>query len=240
MPSWTRRGLRLTRVDVDADGSDADTNSSADADTDGADADSDPAEDTDVHGGTDGAEDTLAAAEADNAPKGGPVRTRRSLPRIKVSPTAVVAALLVVLVGAGSYLFITRPMGRSAIELTAFDEILSVARSGIVDVTSFDYLTLDQDIAEIEAVTTGELYEEAVGTLQERRQQLITDQQVSSTEVVAAAITEASATQASALIVLRARQKSLLTPQETVTRYRVEVILELVDGSWLLSGLTGR
>ena len=33
---------------------------------------------------------------------------------------------------------------------------------------------------------------------------------------------------------------SLLTPQPTVTRYRVEVTLELIEGRWLLSGLTGR
>ena len=145
-----------------------------------------------------------------------------------------------ILVAVGTWLFLARPIGRSPIELTAFGEILSAARSGVVDVTSFDYLTLDQDIAEIEEVTTGDLREEVSTTLQDRREQLIIDEQVSSTEVIAASLTEATATQARALIVLRARQKSLLTPQETVTRYRVEVTLELVDGRWLLSGLTGR
>lgn len=165
---------------------------------------------------------------------------RRRLPELRVTPSMVVAALLVILVAVGSWLLVTRPTGRSPIELTAFDEILSAARSGVVDVTSFDYLTLDQDLAEIEEVTTGDLRVEVFGTLDDRREQLVTDQQVSSTEVVAASLTEASQSQATALIVLRARQESLLTPQETVTRYRVEVTLELVDGRWLLSGLSER
>lgn len=158
----------------------------------------------------------------------------------EASLTAVVAALLVVLVAVGSWLFLTRPIARSPIELTAFDEILGAARSGVVDVTSFDYLTLDEDLAEIAAVTTGDLRDEVFGTLDDRREQLVTDQQVSSTEVVAASLTEASPTQATALIVLRARQQSLRTPEETITRYRVEVTLELVDGRWLLFRLTGR
>ncbi len=185
--------------------------------------------------------------DPDDADQGAPDRSvakskHRSRPQIKirVSLTAAMAAALVILVGVDSWLFITRPTGRSPIELTAFDEILSAARSGVVDVTSFDYLTLDQDLAEIEAVTTGDLRDEVFGTLDSRREQLISDQQVSSTEVIAASLTEASPRQATALVVLRARQKSLLTPQETVTRYRVEVTLELVDGNWLLSGLTGR
>lgn len=164
---------------------------------------------------------------------------RRSLPRIRVSLTAVVAALLVVLLGVGTWLFLTRPIAQSPIELTAFDEILSAARSGIVDVTSFDYLTLDQDIAEIDAVTTEDLHDDTIAALEDRRDQLVTDQQVSATEVIAASVTEATATRATAVIVLRARVKNLLTPQETVTRYRIEVKLMLVDGRWLLSGLTG-
>jgi len=205
------------------------------------------AKDTAKGTGKDGDEDPAAqAADAESTTQTSakPARSRRSLPRvaIQISPTAVVAALLVVLVGVGTWLFLTRPTGPGAspIELTAFDEILSAARSGVVDVTSFDYLTLDQDLAEIDAVTTGDLRDEVRETLESRREQLITDQQVSSTEVIAASLTEASPGQATALIVLRARQKSLLTPQETVTRYRVEVILEFVDGRWLLSGLTGR
>lgn len=200
-----------------------------------------------------GAGDEAVAEPDDDADAADPPPSRRvkrsgarterpSRPRIKLrlNLTAAVAAVLVILVGVGSWLFLTRPIGRSPIELTAFDEILSAARSGVVDVTSFDYLTLDQDLAEIEAVTTGDLRDELFGTLDSRREQLVTDQQVSSTEVIAASLTGASPRQATALIVLRARQKSLLTPQETVTRYRVEVTLEFVDGSWLLSGLTGR
>lgn len=196
-------------------------------DADGADADH-------------AADDDRDGRESLTIPKAPRDRVRRSVPRIKITPTAVVAALLVLLLALGSWLYLTRPVGRSAIELTDFDEILSAARSGVVDVTSFDYLTLDQDIDEIEAVTTGALREEVLGTLNERRSQLVIDQQVSSTEVIAASLTAASPNQAAAFIVLRVRQMSLLTPEETVGGYRVEVTLEFVDGRWLLSELIGR
>ena len=132
------------------------------------------------------------------------------------------------------------PIARSPIELTAFDESLGAARSGVVDVTSVDYRSLDHNHTEIENATTGALGDEVLAALNERRDRLVADQQVSSTEVIAAALTLASPTRATALIVLRSTMTSLLTPQPTVTRYRVEVTLELIEGHWLLSGLTGR
>lgn len=212
---------------------------------------------TDVAGTKDAADDEPAEAahkdsdakddakdDADTAATK-PARRRRSLPslpslpKLPISLTSLVGALLVILVGVGTWLFLTRPVGQSPIQLTAFDEILSAARSGIVDVTSFDYLTLDQDIAEIDRVTTDELHDDTIAALEDRREQLVTDQQVSATEVIAASVTEATATHATAVIVLRARVKNLLTPQETVTRYRILVDLRLVDGRWLLTGLTG-
>lgn len=231
MPSRKRRGLRLPwakEISSDARGDDASDDDRVLDEDDHESEDGDEAEDSDK------AEDS----ELSNS-QGSPARRRRSLPRIRVSLTAMVAAVLVILLGVGSWLFLHRPVDQSPVELTAFDEILSAARSGIVDVTSFDYLTLDQDIAEIDAVTTAELHDDTIAALTDRRDQLVTDQQVSSTEVIAASVTEATATRATALIVLRARVKNLLTPQETVTRYRIEVKLELVDGHWLLSGLSG-
>jgi len=92
------------------------------------------------------------------------------------------------------------PIARSPIELTAFDESLGAARSGVVDVTSVDYRSLDHNLTEIENATTGALRDEVLATLNERRDRLVADQQVSSTEVT----------------------------------------LELIEGRWLLSGLTGR
>jgi len=162
------------------------------------------------------------------------------LPNPQFNLTAVLAVLLVVLVTTASWLFLTPPIARSPIELTAFDESLGAARSGVVDVTSVDYRSLEHNLTEIENATTGALRDEVLATLNEPRDRLVADQQVSSTEVIAAALTLASPTRATALIVLRSTMTSLLTPQPTVTRYRVEVTLELIEGRWLLSGLTGR
>lgn len=249
MPSRNRRGLRIPAASTstglrspaaDRDASDADAaRVDEEASETGPELIEPGAVSVEVAGPAADAEDEAEGAA--DAPEAAQRRRRRqrSLPRISVNPTVVVAGLLVILIGVGSWLFLTRPTGNSPIELTAFDEILSAARSGIVDVTSFDYLTLDQDIAEIDAVTTGQLHDDTVAELTSRRDDLVTNQQVSSTEVIAASVTEASATRATVLVVLRARVKNLITPQETVTRYRVEVAVELVDGRWLLSGLTG-
>ncbi|MDQ3733851.1 MAG: hypothetical protein M3400_07640 [Actinomycetota bacterium] len=218
------------------DAADEEAAEAAHKDSDAKDDAKDSAKDSDAKADAKDEADTAATK---------PARRRRSLPslpslpKLRISLTSLVGALLVILVGVGTWLFLTRPVAQSPIELTAFDEILSAARSGIVDVTSFDYLTLDQDIAEIDRVTTDELHDDTIAALEDRREQLVTDQQVSATEVIAASVTEATATHATAVIVLRARVKNLLTPQETVTRYRIQVDLRLVDGRWLLTGLTG-
>lgn len=163
-------------------------------------------------------------------------RTER---RRRITPTAVVAFVLALLLVAAGWLYVNRPPGQSAIELTAFEDSLSAARTGVVAVTSFDYQTIDEDIAEVEEIATGALLEEVLATLTERREQLILDEQVSQTEVVAASLTESGPDAATALIVLRVRQSNLLEPDAAFVGYRVEVALELVDGRWLLSALTG-
>lgn len=164
--------------------------------------------------------------------------SRTDRPR-RITPTAVVAVVLALLLVAAGWLYLNRPPGQSPIELTAFEDSLSAARTGVVAVTSFDYQTIDEDIAEVEEVATGALRDEVLATLTERREQLILDEQVSLTEVVEASLTEASPDRATALIVLRVRQTSVIEPDATFVGYRVEVSLELVDGRWLLSALTG-
>ena len=148
------------------------------------------------------------------------------------------AAVLVALVALLVFLWWTRP-GESAVSADDYAEALQAARSGIVDLTSFDHLTLDDDIEQIRRVATGDLREEAVAELDGRRQQIADLQAVVSTEVVGAGVTRADDDAATVLMVIQSTQEGAASPQAQISRYRIQVDLEKVDGRWLLSGITG-
>ena len=159
--------------------------------------------------------------------------SRLSLPLV---PT--LAALLVLLLAAAAFLWFTRS-GESAVRTDDYAEALQAARSGVVDLTSFDYLTLDDDIEQARRVTTGDLREESVAQLDERRQEITDLQAVVNTEVVGAGVTRADGEDATVLLVIQSTQESAANPQAQIVRYRIEVTLEKVEGRWLLSGIKG-
>jgi Mce-associated membrane protein len=164
---------------------------------------------------------------------GGRTRSRLSLPLI---PTLLL--LLALLVGATAYLWFTRP-DASAVRTGDYVEALQAARSGVVDMTSFDHLTLDDDIEQIRRVSTGELREEAVDELDASRQQITDAQAVVNTEVVGGGVTKAGSSAATVWLVIQSTQESNQSEQAQVARYRIEVELEKPDGRWLLSGIKG-
>jgi Mce-associated membrane protein len=163
-------------------------------------------------------------------------RARRGL-ALPLVPT--LAVLLVLLLAGCGFLWVARP-GTSAIRTDAYVAALQAARSGIVDVASFDYLTLDEDITQIRRVTTGDLQKESVDQLDQRRQQITDSQAVVATKVVGAAVGAADADSARVFAVIESTQQSKASQQAQVQRYRIEVDLTRVDGRWLLSGITGR
>jgi Mce-associated membrane protein len=159
--------------------------------------------------------------------------SRLSLPLV---PT--LSVLLVLLLAAAGFLWFTRP-GESAVRTGDYAEALQAARSGVVDLTSFDHLTLDDDIEQVRRVATGDLREESVAQLDERRQQITDLQAVVNTEVVGAGVTRADGDDATVLLVIQSTQDSTANPQAQIVRYRIEVSLEKTDGRWLLSGIKG-
>jgi Mce-associated membrane protein len=163
-------------------------------------------------------------------------RSRRGL-TLPLVPT--LAVLLVLLLAGGGYLLVTRS-GGSAIRTDAYVGALQAARSGIVDVASFDYLTLDDDIQQIRRVTTGDLQKESVDQLDQRRQQITDSEAVVDTKVVGAAVGAADADSATVFAVIQSTQQSKASQQAQVQRYRIQVDLTRVGGRWLLSGITGR
>jgi len=129
---------------------------------------------------------------------------------------------------------------KSSVRTTYYAEALEAARSEVVDLTSFDYVTLDEDIARIKRVSVGDLQKESVDQLDKQRQQLTQAQAVVSTEVVGAGVTRADSSNATVLLVIQSTEKSAASPQAQVVRYRIEAQLKKVNGKWLLSGLSGR
>lgn len=171
---------------------------------------------------------------------GGEPPSRPSLPLVPF-----LAGLLVLLLAGTAFLVFTSsavPLSKnkSSVRTTDYAQALEAARSEVVDLTSFDYVTLDEDIARIKKVSIGDLQKESVDQLDKQRQQLTQAQAVVSTEVVGAGVTRADSSNATVLLVIQSTQKSAASPQAQVVRYRIEAQLEKVNGKWLLSGLSGR
>lgn len=160
----------------------------------------------------------------------------RSRPALPLVPA--LAVLLVLLLAGVGFLWFTRP-GSSSVRTDAYVQALQAARSGVVDMTSFDYLTLDDDIQQIKRVTTGDLQKEAVDQLDSRRQQITDSQATVNTEVVGAGVTQADSDSATVLLVIQSTQKSTASEQAQVVRYRIRVEMQKKDGRWLLSGIAG-
>ena len=167
-------------------------------------------------------------------PDAGGERSRPSLPLVPA-----LATLLVILLAAAAFLWFTRPEP-SAIRTADYVEALQAARSGIVDLTSFDHVTLDDDIEQIRRVTTGDLRDESVAELEDNREQLVESEAIVNTEVVGAGVTRAGSDAATVLMVIQATQQSTASPQAQVVRYRIQVELTKENDRWVLSGISGR
>jgi Mce-associated membrane protein len=149
------------------------------------------------------------------------------------------AVLLVLLLAGAGYLWATRPAA-SPVSTADYVEVLQAARSEVVDLTSFDYQTIDDDIAQAKKISVGDLRSESVAQLQNSRQQLTDQQAVVSTQVVGAAVTKATSSSGTVLLVIESTQKTKASTQQQVVRYRIQADLTKTGGRWLLSGITGR
>jgi Mce-associated membrane protein len=166
-------------------------------------------------------------------------RRRVSLPLVPV-----LSVLLLLLLGAGAFLWFTRPEP-SAVSTDDYVGVLTAARSNIVDFTSFDHLTLDDDIEQIRRVAIGDLRDGAVEQLDSRRQEITDAEAIVSTEVIGAGVTRADDEEATVLLVIQTTRQTNASEQTQVTKYRIEVEMQRLDGEdgedgrWVLSKITG-
>lgn len=165
-------------------------------------------------------------------------RGRRSAGRLALPLVPVLSVLFVLLLAGTAFLWFTRP-SPSSVQTAYYGQVLEAARSGVVDLTSFDYLTLNDDIAQINKITTGDLRTESVNQLTKSRQQLTDQQAVVNTQVVGAAVTRADSSHGTVLLVIQSTQKTKASSQPTVTRFRIQAELVKSGGRWLLSGIKG-
>ena len=157
--------------------------------------------------------------------------------RLARAVVPVLATVLVLLLGGIAFVWWTWPE-KSSVRTDAYASALEAARSGVVDMTSFDHVTLDDDIEQIRRVATGDLQKEAVAQLEDNRAQLIDSEAVVNTEVVGAGVTRADRTRATVLMVIQSTRQTAGS-QAQVVRYRIEVELKKTDSRWLLSGIKG-
>jgi Mce-associated membrane protein len=167
---------------------------------------------------------------------------RRTEPRgrrLSIPVVPVLAVLLLLVLGAVAFLWFTRPEA-SAIRTDVYAQALQAARSNVVDMTSYDYLTFDDDLEQIRRVTTSDLRDETVAGLEAQRDVIVEGKVVVNTEVVDAGVTRATEDTATALLFVSATQTAEGSDQSQVNRYPIEVDLEKQDdGRWLLSGIRG-
>jgi Mce-associated membrane protein len=192
-------------------------------------------------------DDVAGAPVPDAAGPGGPSRSESpaTVGRSGRLPfallTQALAVLLVLLLAGLAYLWVTRPAA-SSIRVADYVGALEGARSDVVDLTSFDYLTLDDDLRQIQAVTTGDLRKESTDRLNASRKTLLDSQAVTNTKVIegGAGVTKATSEAATVVLVIEATQKTKASTQAQVIRYRIEAQMSRIDGRWLLSGISGR
>ena len=165
-------------------------------------------------------------------------RRRRTGSRLSLPLVPALAVLFVLLLGGTAFLWFTRP-SPSSVQTAYYSQVLEAARSGVVDLTSFDYLTLDDDLAQIRKITTGDLRTESVDQLNKSRKSLTDQQAVVNTKVVGAAVTRADSSNGTVLLVIQSTEKTKAASQPAVTRFRIQVQLENQGGRWLLSGIKG-
>ena len=159
-------------------------------------------------------------------------------PRFPVVP--VLTVLLVLLLAGVGYLWFTRP-ATSSIRTSDYVGALEAARSGVVDLTSFDYLTLDDDLRADQAGDDRRPAEGVDRPAQPAAQghhRLPGGGEHQGRGRRGHPGHHGQRHRRARHRVDDRRRKS--SAQAQVVRYRIEVQLKDVDGRWLLSGITGR
>lgn len=175
---------------------------------------------------------TATADEARPAPAG----ERRSRTGFPLVP--LLSGLLVLLLAGLAFLWFSRP-DPSAIRTDVYSPVLQAARSAVVDFTSFDHLTFDDDVEEVRRVSTEEFAEQSVASLEERRQEILELEAVVSTEIIGAGVTTADVDEATVALLIQTTRRTSASEQADVAKYSLQVTMEKQGDRWLLASIAG-
>lgn len=155
--------------------------------------------------------------------------------------TAALAVLAIGLGAAALYAAVAFPSAQARADFR--DEVLVSARTSLVDLTSFSYRTLDEDIARIRAVTTEEFQQEAVDRIEDQRAEVTQAEVSAASEVAAAGITVMNADEATVIALLRtattAGTAEAAPDQIPDQIFRVTLVLTRTGDRWLVSEIGG-
>lgn len=167
---------------------------------------------------------------------GEPPRTRGG--RIAVPLLPVLAGLLVLLCAGLAFLWFTRP-DPSAIRTDEYPEVLQAARSAVVDFTSFDHVTFDDDIEQVRRISSDEFAEQSVAALEGRRQEILELEAVVNTEIVGAGVTTAREDGATVALLIQTTRRTNASEQADVVRFTIQATMERSGDRWLLASIAG-
>ncbi|MDX6274606.1 MAG: Mce-associated rane protein [Frankiales bacterium] len=114
------------------------------------------------------------------------------------------------------------------------DAAVAAARQAVVNVTSFDYHDLTGQLKRVEQTSGGTFAKELANTKTALVQEVTTQQRVSSSQVVEAAVANASDTEVTVLLAVDELRKTKATPKGVTLRYRMQVRMSKKGGHWLL------
>lgn len=178
---------------------------------------------------TDG--DTPAASRTLKLPVGQQLERRPGNRRLTVL-LAVLLVLAVVVAGTLGFL-----LWRVSATDRAGSEALATARAYAVTVTSYDYLQLDRNFADVLDGATGEFKDQYGGASQTLRQLITESKATAKGTVLDAGVRSASTDQVEVLVFVDQAISNAVTPKPRLDRNRVLMTLTPHDGRWLVRKL---
>lgn len=163
----------------------------------------------------------------------------RPLSRVPLARQLLVVLLVAVLVLATGVWTLYRQAHREALTEQARAAALSASRAHVEEILSYDYRTLDHDIAAAKADTTGKLRDK-YGKLTSKLvgPKATKHKVVVRADVVGASVVSASPDEVVTLLFVNQSTRSNLLDEPRLDYNRVEMTLHSVDGKWLASDIS--
>lgn len=184
-----------------------------------------------------------AAADVAPAPapapsrSGGPLGPIERLGARTLAVTSVVLLLLVLLLGALALVRGGGDGGAKDREAARADS-LAAGKAFALALTTYDYRTLDKNIATVEAGATGKFKDDYTKTTAALKSALTKAKAVSQPTILGAGVEEVTDGRSTVVLFLDQKITNATSPQPRVDRNRIVLMLQEVDGAWLVNDVS--